>query len=353
MRMLQSLLFSTTLVFSISIYAAQKANLDSIYRLMNSKNYQAAVIKLKKLIKSYPNDADVWYQYSLALLKTGQADEAIIASKRSASFHGYRSYATFNLGVGYALKGQNNLALKTVNQAFSLGYLNFDRLKNEKALTYLREAGYFEFSPEQQYQSFTAHNGIDIPHKILLPENFDASKTYKGMIAFPSGNFGKASADWMINSLLNYKSNKDWIITVVTAPKKGLINHPAHHALNDLMKHVRNKYSIKNNKFHFLGYQSGGQPAITYSQMSQSYVLGITTIGNYSWDNWKEERLKEFNNMTVQLLVGENDTAGVEINQKAYKLLKSNNEMISLKVFDEESARIKSLEQGALFNYLR
>jgi hypothetical protein len=173
------------------------------------------------------------------------------------------------------------------------------------------------------------------------------------MIAFPSGNFGKASADWMINSLLNYKSNKDWIITVVTAPKKGLINHPAHHALNDLMKHVRNKYSIKNNKFHFLGYQSGGQPAITYSQMSQSYVLGITTIGNYSWDNWKEERLKEFNNMTVQLLVGENDTAGVEINQKAYKLLKSNNEMISLKVFDEESARIKSLEQGALFNYLR
>jgi len=336
----------------MSLFAVQKVNLDSVYRSMNSKNYPAALVKLKTLLKKYPDDAEAWYQYSLALLRTEQADEAIIASKKSASFLGYHTYATFNLGVAYALKGQNDLALQAVNQSMNQGYLNFDRLKNEKALATLRTAGYFSFAPEQQYQLFTAHNGIKIPHKILLPENFDASKTYKGMIAFPSGSFGKASADWMINSLLNYTSNEDWIITVVTAPKKGLINHPAHHALNDLMKHVRNTYAINNNKFHFLGYQSGGQPAITYSQMSKSYVSGITTIGNYSWDYWKEQRLKKFSNMPIQLLVGENDEAGIEINQRAYKLLKTNNDTITLKVFDKEGARIRSLEQGNLFSYL-
>jgi len=352
MKMFKALFISTTLAFSLSGFAAQKANLDSVYRLMDNNNYKSAIVKLKKLIKTYPSDADTWYQYSLALLRAGQAEQAIVASQKSATFHGYHKYATFNLGIAYALKGQNDLALKAVNQSMNEGYLNFDRLKHEKALAPLREVGHFEFAPEQKYQSFTARSGIKIPHKILYPENFDASKSYKGMVAFPSGNFGKASADWMISSLLNDKSNKDWIITVITAPKEGLINHPAHHALNDLMKHVRNKHSIKSNKFHFLGYQSGGQPAITYSQMSSSYVTGITTIGDYSWDNWKERDLKTFKNISVQLLVGENDVAAVEINQRAYKLLKRNNEAIALKVFDKEGARIESLEQGALFSYL-
>ena len=350
--MLKTLLFLTTLAFSLSVFAVQKANLNSVYRLMNNENYQSAVIKLEDLIKTYPSDADVWYQYSLALLRTEQADKAIIASKKSASFDGYHKYATFNLGVGYALKGDYNLALKTVNQSMSEGYLNFDRLKNEKALAPLREVGHFEFAPEQEYKLFTAYNGIKIPHTVLYPENYDASKTYKGMVAFPSGNFGKASADWMINSLLKYKSNKDWIITVVTAPKEGLINHPAHHALNDLMKNIRNKHSIENNKFHFLGYQSGGQPAATYSQMSKSYVTGITTIGGYSWENWKASTLKNFANISVQLLVGKNDETGFEINQRAYNLLKSNSETIEFKIFDDEGARIKSLEHGRLFSYL-
>ncbi len=353
MNMLKTLLFSTTLAFSLSVFAVQKANLNSVYRLMNNENYQSAAITLKDLLKSHPSDADVWYQYSLALLGMGQADKAIVASKKSASFHGYHKYATFNLGVAYALKGEYDLALKTVNQSMHEGYLNFDRLKNENALSPLREAGHFKFAPEQKYQSFTAYNGIKISHSVIFPENFDPSKAYKGMVAFPSGDYGKASADWMIDSLLKYRANKDWIITVVTAPKEGLINHPVHHALNDLMKNIRNKYSIKNNKFHFLGYQSGSQPAVTYSQMSKSYVSGLTTIGGYSWNDWKESNLKKFANTSIQLLVSKNDLTGVEINQKAYELLKFNNEKIELKVFDDKSARIESLEQGNLFSYLK
>ncbi len=337
----------------MSMMASDKVNLNSVYRLMHNKDYHSAVEKLEDILKRHPDDAGAWYEYSFALLKVGDAKKAIKASKKSATFEGYRKYATFNLGVGFALLGKQDLALESINRSIHDGYLNFDRLKNEEPLASLRHSGHFKFAPEQEYRSFKAHNGIKVPYKTLLPKNYDASKTYKGMIAFPPGNFGKASADWMINSLLDFETNKDWIITVVLAPEDGLINHPAHHALNDLMKNLRKNYSIAENKFHFFGYQSGATPATTYSQMSNSYVTGITTVGNYSWEEWKDSSLAKFENMPSLLLVGGNDATGIQINQRAYNLIKQRNKNIELKVFDDEGARIQKLENGRLFSYLK
>lgn len=353
MKTFRIILFSGFLAFSMSMLAADKADLNSVYRLIKNKDYQSAVEKLEVIVKKYPDDADAWYEYSLALVKNGNAEQAIKASKKSATFDGYHKYAVFNLGVGYAMLGEQHLALKNINQSMHEGYLNFDRLKNEEALAELRKAGHFTFAPDQEYQSFKAYNGIKVPYKTLFPENYDASKTYKGMIAFPPGNYGKASADWMIDSLLNFKTNQDWIITVVLAPEDGLINHPAHHALNDLMKNLRKSYSIAENKFHFFGYQSGATPATTYSQMSKSYVTGITTVGNYSWESWRDSSLNKFENTPALLLVGKNDKAGIEINQRVYDILKSKNKNLELKIFDDEGARIKALEKGHLFGYLK
>jgi tetratricopeptide (TPR) repeat protein len=337
----------------MSMLASDKVNLNSVYRLMQNKNYHSAVKKLEDILKNHPDDAGAWYEYSFALLKIGNAEEAIKASRKSATFEGYHKYAMFNLGVAFALLGNQDLALKNINQSMHEGYLNFDRLKNEEPLVTIRKAGHFKFAPEQEYQLFKAYNGIKVPYKTLLPTNYDASKTYKGMIAFPPGNFGKASADWMIDSLLDFETNTDWVITVVLAPKDGLINHPAHHALNDLMKNLRKNYSITENKFHFFGYQNGATPATTYSQMSNSYVTGITTVGNYSWEEWKDSSLSKFENMPSLLLVGKNDTSGIEINQRAYDLIKQKNNKIELKIFDNEGARIQKLEGGRLFSYLK
>ncbi len=343
----------TLINLPLSVIAEVRADLDTVYRLMNTKKFDAAVNKLDKLVKQYPNDGDVWYQYSLALLRNGNVDKSIQASQKTATFEGYEKYANFNLGLAYADKGQNELALKIIHKSMHDGYLNFDRLKNEEALETLRNQGQFKFSPEQEYKTFTAHNKVKIPYKTLLPHNYDRSKTYKAMMAFPSGSYGKSSADWMINSMLDFESNKDWIITIVTAPKDGLINHPAHHALNDLMKHLREKYSVSNNKFHFLGYQSGGTPAVTYSQMSNNYITGITVINTYTWDDWKDSSLKSFDNTPTHILVGSNDKLSVKINKRAYDIIKANGNKIEIEYIENQGTRISSLEKGELFKYLK
>jgi len=156
MRFFKIIFVSSLLAFSMSMMASDKANLNSVYRLIKNKDYQSAVDKLEVLVKKYPDDADAWYEYSLALVKNGNTVEAIKASKKSATFAGYHKYAVFNLGIAYAMSGDQHRALKNITQSMHEGYLNFDRLKNEEALTGLRKAGHFNFAPEQEYQSFTA-----------------------------------------------------------------------------------------------------------------------------------------------------------------------------------------------------
>jgi len=336
------------------VHAQDKANLRSVYNMMDNKQYEKAADKLVSLVKKYPKDADARYQLALSLLRMEKYEAAIEVYKKTMTLSdSYFRYATFDIGLAYAGLEQSEKALNNIHHAMHAGYTNFDRMKNETLLKKLSDHKPFEFSPEQDYEQFTAYNNIVVPYKTIMPMHYDKNKTYKGMVAFPPGDYGKASADWMIDKLFNNHNNEEWIITVVLAPEKGLINHPAHHALNDLMKHQRNEYNIADNKFHFLGYHNGGAPAATYSQMSSDYVNGLTTIGNYYWENWKDDSLRNFSAKPTHLFLGEKDKVGVKINQRAHDIFKDNGMLVELKVFEGEGARITALENGQLYKYLR
>ena len=346
------LIFLVLLTIFSGQLIAEKANLNSVYRLMDQKRYQSAAKRLESLVKQHPQDADAWYFYGLALLRDKQFDRAETVISKAANFDGYAKFNQFNLGLIHAERGDHDKAMKLVGESIHAGYLNFDRLKTESALNTLREQGKISFAPEQDYDSFTAHNRIKVPYKVLLPNNFDKSKTYKGLVAFPPGNFGPASADWLIENLFNNQANNDWVITVVLAPEDGLINHPSHHALNDLMKHIRKQYQIAGNKFHFLGYHGGGQPAATYSQMSKSYINGVTTIGAYAWEDWQDKHLDGFADTPTRLIVGRKDKAGVKINQHAYNVMKSYQSPIDLTIIDYDGAEVTAVSRGKIFDYL-
>ena len=341
-------------VASSFVCAQEKANLRSVYKMMDNNQFEKAAHKLHSLVKKYPKDADAHYQLGLSLLRMHKYEDAIEVYRATIDLSdSYSRYAIFDIGLAYAGLEQSDKALKNINHAIHAGYTNFDRFKNEPLLKKLKDHKAFDFSPEQQYDEFTAHNKIVVPYKTILPSRYDKNKTYKGMVAFPPGDYGTASADWMIDKLFNNHDNDEWIITVVLAPKKGLINHPAHHALNDLMNHQTGIYRIADNKFHFLGYHNGGSPAATYSQMSSDYVNGLTTIGNYYWENWKDDSLKNFSAKPTHLFLGEKDTVGIEINQRAHDIFKDAGMVVELKVFEGEGARITALENGQLYQHLR
>jgi len=63
--------------------------------------------------------------------------------------------------------------------------------------------------------------------------------------------------------------------------------------------------------------------------------------------------LQNFSVKATHLFLGENDKAGIEINQRAHDIFSDAGMLVELKVFEGEGARITSLENGQLYQYLR
>jgi hypothetical protein len=150
-----------------------------------------------------------------------------------------------------------------------------------------------------------------------------------------------------------HQQYQDWLVVVPVAPKKGWINHPSHHALNDLMKQLRKDHKVQNNKFHALGYRSGSRPAATFSKMSDSYFASLTTVGGYAWENWSESNLTDFGDKPVTLYVAKSDSAGVAINKQTSQYIKQGNTPIEYIEVANDSPRLESLYHSKLLAMMK
>jgi len=85
----------TLLMASSFIYAKEQANLRSVYKMMDNKQYEKAAHKLHSLVKDYPQDADARYQLALSLLRLEQYEDAINEYKKTVELSD--SYARYDL----------------------------------------------------------------------------------------------------------------------------------------------------------------------------------------------------------------------------------------------------------------
>ena len=66
-------------------------------------------------------------------------------------------------------------------------------------------------------------NGAQVSYRVILPDGYDASKEYPGILAFPGGGQGLGLVDGMIAQNLREQSESRGYITVVpAAPTQGL-----------------------------------------------------------------------------------------------------------------------------------
>ena len=309
------LLVLATASFSV---LAQTSELRRAYRHIESERYDKAIVLLKSTLEKYPDNADVWYEYGRALQKDNQLKRAEEVWHKVVAFPGYQAFANFQLALVYGEQSKLDASRKHFELARDAGYLNIDRFKDEPGLKMLREQGLIEFPAPNEYRILKARNRLTVPYQVVLPENYDASMTYQGLVAFSPGNGGRASADWAIEKLWSGE-NSDWIIVVpvVPEPEGRWMSHPSHHALNDLMDHIRSEYNIRDNRFHVLGFHSGGGPAATFSLMSKDYFKSVTTVGAWNWDDWEDKDLKDFRPMPVNLIVADGEPYIRQINQHA------------------------------------
>ena len=251
-------------------------------------------------------------------------------------------YLLCSISILYGCNYQKVSAKESISENNVKNGLNVDAdnvSKNKKSLK------------QTEFKWHKAHNGLIVGYKVLLPKNYNPEIEYPALFAFPPKDGGIESANWAINELWGEEVHQTgWIVIVPVAPKEGWLNHPAHHAMNDLLKLIQSKYKIKG-KFHMFGISEGAEPASIYSNASKQFFQSLTTIGNHSWVNWYERYLAQLK-IPITLIIGAEDAKGQEMSNNTLKVFKKHNVDAVLKVFENQKRPVSSMHHSKVIQLI-
>jgi len=322
--------------------------------LISRQQWDQAIKLLKSVTKDYPGNGEGWYYLAYVYHATEDYSKAIEANQKAVQVGGKRKAdAYYNLACTYAVTKDLENAEAALQSSLNSGFLNFDLLKSDPEIESLRERGLIDFPKSHNYSQIKARNGILVKYHLILPNNYDPSKTYPAMLAYPPGDQKEASANWAIEEFWGEEArDKSWIIIVPIAPERGWINHPAHHALNDLLREVKTSHKIEGGKFHMVGFESGARPAATFALMSKEYFHSLTTISSYAWERWDEDDLASFKVMPVKIIVGDQDEHGLQVANFVQRNFKKYKVKSDLEIIKGEGRDLPSLRKAALISMM-
>ena len=330
-------------------------DLQKAQTLITQKKWDQAIKLLLEYTKDYPTNAESWFYLASAYHGKKDYSKAINANQKSIAHSSrYSASAYYNIACAYSLSNQKEEAVASLTLAMENGFMDYDLLRNDTDIELLRKSGLVELPKRHSYQKITARNGIEFKYKIILPESYNKSNTYPAILAYPSGSQSETSADWALSEFWGADaSKKGWIIVVPVAPSTGWINHPSHHALNDLLKLVKGNHHIEGGKFHMLGFAEGARAAATFALMSKQYFQSLTTISSYAWESWDAEDLASFKIMPVKMIVGEKDKHGMEVASRVKKSFDKYNVKSNLEVIANEGRNLPSLRNATVIEKLK
>lgn len=322
--------------------------------LISRQQWDQAIKLLKNITRDYPGNGEGWYYLAYVYHATEDYSKAIEANKKAVQIGGKRKAdAYYNLACTYAVTEDLKNAEDALQNSLSSGFLNFDLLKSDPEIEPLRKKGLIKFPKSQSYEQIKARNGILVRYRLILPNNYDPTKAYPAMLAYPPGDQKETSADWAIEEFWGEEArDKGWIIVVPIAPERGWINHPAHHALNDLLKEVKTSHKIEGGKFHMLGFEAGSRPAATFALMSKEYFQSLTTISSYAWERWDEDDMSDFKIMPVKIIVGDQDAHGLQVAHHAQRMFKKHKVKHDLEIISGEGRDLPSLRKAAVMGMM-
>ena len=212
---------------------------------------------------------------------------------------------------------------------------------------------------DEPYQTFKAFNNIVIPYAVYLPEEFDPDRAYPAVLAFPSGEMGRDDADEMTEHMWSTPASRgEWIVVVPLVPGDDWRTHPNHHALNDLLDHIKDHYPIHNDKFHIMGYgRLGSDIASTWSHMSREYFSSLTTASGAPYRRWDEDDLQNLptedgERLDVLMIFGDEDETTTSDVEKAKARMNRIGLPYRVEVVAADNVALETLSNGGLLKIM-
>lgn len=164
---------------------------------------------------------------------------------------------------------------------------------------------------QQKMETFS-YSGEKLSYTILLPLDFDTTKTYPVMVG-PSEIKSASSQSFYWQGTTD---SQGWI----------LVNFEIYEgtdALNEikgLLNHLKSKYNVEGNKFHTVCYSANSASIFDLVMEIPDYFVAITGMAGNP-NNGKKEKMKQLKDVKVQFIVGDKDTYWMRSAKKSHSLL--------------------------------
>jgi predicted peptidase len=149
--------------------------------------------------------------------------------------------------------------------------------------------------------------GMFLHYKVVLPTDYDPSRAYPGVLAFPPGGqtmdmvqvtlFG----NWAVEA-----QKRGYIVVIPAAPVGTLFTKEGGKVFPEFLDKLLNDYKIRDHKFHAAGMSNGGLSAFHIAASYPQYFVSVTGFPGYLPDP-TPERVNALANFCIYMHVGELD----------------------------------------------
>jgi|SRR5579884_3541894 len=149
--------------------------------------------------------------------------------------------------------------------------------------------------------------GVTVHYKVVLPDGYDATRTYPGIIAFGGGPQTMNTVNAILTRNFRAEAEKrGYIVVAPAAPDGDLFFEDGARIFPDFLKMILTDYKIQDGKFHIAGPSNGGISAFHIAAANPQYFVSVTAFPGYMWEP-TQAKLDAISKMCVFTYVGEND----------------------------------------------
>lgn len=150
-------------------------------------------------------------------------------------------------------------------------------------------------------------SGTTVQYTVVLPNGYDAARTYPGILAFGGGPQTMNTVESVLDRNLRAEAERrGYIVIAPAAPNGDLFFEGGDRIFPEFLKLMLSTYKIEGGRFHVAGPSNGGIAAFHVAAAFPQYFRSVTAFPGYMWQP-TPARLQAIAQMCVFMYVGEND----------------------------------------------
>jgi hypothetical protein len=149
--------------------------------------------------------------------------------------------------------------------------------------------------------------GVEVHYKVVLPDGYDATKSYPAILAFGGGPQTMNTVDGVLARNLQAEAERrGYIVIAPAAPMGELFFEGGERIFPVFLEAMLKDYHIADGKFHIAGVSNGGIAAFHVAAANPNYFLSVTAFPGYLWAP-SEQKLLALTKLCSYFYVGEHD----------------------------------------------